>query len=74
MTRVLQENLLKDEEFCIQVDAHSKFVKNWDTVAMSEWGKTANEYGIISSVPPDVRMMDKRVDEMNHVCQATFTR
>ena len=74
MTRVMQENLLGEEEFCLQIDVHSKFVKNWDTVAMSEWGKTANEYAIISSVPPDVRMIEKRVEEMNHVCQATFTK
>ena len=74
MTRVMQENLLEDEEFCLQVDAHSKFAKNWDTVAMDEWGKTANEYAIISSVPPDVKTIDKSVGEMNHICQATFTK
>ena len=40
---------------------------------MNEWGKTGNEYAIVSSVPPDEREMDKRGGEMNHVCQATFT-
>ena len=73
MTRVMQENLLNDEEFCLQVDAHSRFVKSWDTVAMNEWGKTENEYAIISSVPPDYSTMDRTQGEMNHVCQATFT-
>jgi hypothetical protein len=76
MSRVMQENLLGEEEFCMQVDAHSKFAKGWDTLSMGEWGKTNNEYAIISTVPPPFHALEGAGAgaELNHVCQATFTQ
>ena len=71
MTRVMQESLLGEQEFCLQTDAHSHFVKGWDTLSMNEWGQANNEYAILSTKPPALDSDDK---EVNHVCQATFTK
>lgn len=71
MSRVMQESLLGEQEFCLQVDAHSHFVKGWDTQSLDEWGMAANEYAILSTKPPALDTADK---EVNHVCHATFTQ
>jgi hypothetical protein len=80
VSRVMQEQLLGDEEFCLQVDSHTKFVKNWDEILMKTWADANNEYGIISTVPPSTSTIratqfGESVDEshLNHMCSATFT-
>jgi hypothetical protein len=40
------------------------------------WQSTENEYGILSTVPPDLPMLGKNFHdhfEVPHICQATFT-
>lgn len=49
--RALGRKLLGNEEFCLQIDAHMKFVQDWDEKAKQEWSATKNEFGIISNVP-----------------------
>jgi hypothetical protein len=47
----MARKVLGQEEFCMQVDAHTTFVKGWDDLAKTEWKNTENEFGIISNVP-----------------------
>jgi len=54
VSRALGRKLLGNQEYCMQIDSHSDFVKNWDTVAKSEWKATNNEYGVISAKPANV--------------------
>jgi hypothetical protein len=49
--RSLVRKVLGNEEYCMQVDAHTSFIQNWDTVAKSEWKSTNNEFAIISNPP-----------------------
>lgn len=49
--RSLARKILGNEEFCLQIDAHMKFVQDWDEKVKQEWSATRNEYGIISTVP-----------------------
>lgn len=49
--RSMVRKILNNEEFCMQIDAHSSFAKNWDQIAIEEWKKTQNEFGVISNVP-----------------------
>jgi Glycosyltransferase (GlcNAc) len=49
--RSMTRKILANEEFCMQVDSHSSFRKNWDTLAKDEWKKTNNEFAVISHVP-----------------------
>lgn len=51
--RSLVRKVLGNEEFCMQIDAHTEFAPLWDELAMSEWKSTNNEFGIISNVPAD---------------------
>lgn len=52
--RSLVRKILGNEEFCLQIDAHSEFVKDWDEKLKHEWAATGNEFGIISTVPPAI--------------------
>jgi Glycosyltransferase (GlcNAc) len=49
--RSLVRKVLGNEEFCMQIDAHTEFAVGWDELALSEWKKTNNEFGILSNVP-----------------------
>ena len=49
--RSLIRKVLGNEEYCMQVDAHTSFIEHWDTAAKSEWKMTQNEYAVISHPP-----------------------
>lgn len=68
--RFFQSFLLKDEEFCFQIDSHSSVVQDWDTQLLSMWEKTENEYAILSALPPDVSTMGSNDISSPHLCQA----
>jgi Glycosyltransferase (GlcNAc) len=53
LARSMARKVLGNEEFCMQIDAHTEFVKNWDVLALEEWKKTENEFGVLSNVPAD---------------------
>jgi hypothetical protein len=50
--RSLARKVLGNEEFCMQIDAHTSFAKNWDEILKQEWKNTENEFGVITTVPP----------------------
>lgn len=52
--RSMARKILGNEEFCLQIDAHSEFVPGWDDKVKHEWAATGNEFGIISTVPPAI--------------------
>jgi hypothetical protein len=49
--RSLARKVLGNEEFCLQIDAHTEVVSEWDDKLQHEWAATGNEFGIISTVP-----------------------
>ena len=53
----MARKVLGNEEFCMQIDAHTDFAKSWDKIATEEWYRTNNEFGVISNVPA---AMDKK--------------
>lgn len=53
LARAMARKALGNEEFCMQIDAHTDFIKDWDHIVKSEWLSADNEFGIISNVPAD---------------------
>merc|ERR1719387_111950 len=39
------------EDFCMQIDAHTNFMKRWDEDTLNEWALTDNEYAVLTSYP-----------------------
>lgn len=64
-TRSLVRKVLGNEEFCMQVDAHTEFAPGWDTMVLEEWKNTHNEFGVVSNVPLPVA--EKSVASANEV-------
>ena len=57
LARSMARKAIGNEEFCMQIDAHTAFVKGWDTLAKQQWTSTENEFGILSNVPADKAKM-----------------
>ena len=66
--RSLGRKLLGNEEFCLQIDAHSQFVQDWDALLKKEWKSANNEFAIISHPPPATsELLDKQQHDANIV-------
>ncbi|KAF0694241.1 Aste57867_14877 [Aphanomyces stellatus] len=44
-----QQKLVGDQEFCLQLDAHSIFTNGWDKHLVDEWVSTENEMAVLST-------------------------
>jgi hypothetical protein len=73
VSRYMQNNLINNEDFCMQVDAHSDFAQHWDLGMLNTWEATSNEYAVISTRPPSINDPMIKEGEVNHLCQAAFT-
>ncbi|RQM30822.1 hypothetical protein B5M09_013165 [Aphanomyces astaci] len=49
--RHAQQQLIGDEEFCLELDAHSQLITAWDTKLVKEWVRTNNEMAVLSTYP-----------------------
>ncbi|KAI9994530.1 hypothetical protein PInf_011252 [Phytophthora infestans] len=49
-----QQEMIGDEEFCLQVDGHSIFTNRWDEIMLDEWKRINNEMAVLSVYPHDI--------------------
>ncbi|KDO27969.1 hypothetical protein SPRG_07246 [Saprolegnia parasitica CBS 223.65] len=47
--RHYQQKLVGDQEFCLQLDAHSVFTNGWDSSLINDWKSVGNEMAILST-------------------------
>lgn len=74
--RGLQPKTLQDEDFCMQIDAHSIFKKSWDMLMLQQWGMTENEFAVLSTYPTNYKDLDKNSNnhwEMPHLCGVSMS-
>ena len=79
LARSMIRKVLGNEEFCMQIDAHTDFAVGWDELAMSEWKKVNNEFGILSNVPAPkadkalyINESDSKFNEVPRQCALRF--
>ena len=48
------ELIKKEDDFCMQIDAHTDVIKDWDLAMLKQWGDIENEYGVITSYPTNI--------------------
>jgi Glycosyltransferase (GlcNAc) len=76
--RSLTRKLLGNQEYCLQLDAHSAVVPNWDVSLQREWTLTRNEFAVLSTVPPKISELPLRQpggeqeSVVPRMCQVTF--
>lgn len=65
--RAKATDLIRDEEYCMQVDSHMDFVYNWDIKMIKMWGMIDNEYAVLSTYvaqnTPDIKGINGAVDD-----------
>uniref|UniRef100_A0A7S1VEF1 Uncharacterized protein n=1 Tax=Grammatophora oceanica TaxID=210454 RepID=A0A7S1VEF1_9STRA len=49
--RSLGRKVLGNEEYCMQIDSHTAFTKDWDKIAKLQWKMVQNEFAVLSTVP-----------------------
>ncbi|KAE9302178.1 hypothetical protein PF008_g22553 [Phytophthora fragariae] len=49
LARNQQQNLIRDEEFCLQLDGHSIFTNGWDQNLLKEWKGIGNEMAVMTT-------------------------
>ena len=68
--RSYQTAMMKGEDFCLQIDAHSQFERGWDVLAREDWQLAGNEYAVISTYIHDIGALGQSWARTNvpHVC------
>ncbi|OQS03966.1 GlcNac transferase, partial [Thraustotheca clavata] len=51
IARYQQQQLIGNQEFCMELDAHSQFLNDWDVEIIKEWARTDNEMAVLSNYP-----------------------
>ena len=71
LARHKQQKLLQNEEFCLQVDAHTLFVKDFDDKLVQMYARTQNENAVLTTYVQDIADMGHRIGnhEIPHLCK-----
>ena len=77
VARAAQQSLLDpDDEFCLQVDAHTMLLPDWDEKLLGEWRSTLNEHAVLSTYVRRVSEYDQNVNgrwEVPHLCKTVWS-
>lgn len=66
VARYETEKLIGDQDFCLAIDSHLRFIKNWDDELIQQYDATGNPNAIITVYPKSTQYMD-RPDVNKHV-------
>ena len=69
-----------DEDFCMQIDAHSIFTTGWDVAFIDQWSQAQNEYAVLTTYPTNFKDIGESGEppnvnnhwEMPHLCRASL--
>ena len=77
--RVEITKMLKDEDFFMSIDSHTRFTKNWDEKILKEWDKCDNKNAILTTYPRpyEPEKHDNHEDGLKkvpHLCKTWFDK
>eukprot|EP01091_Cochliopodium_minus_P020687 TRINITY_DN911_c0_g1_i1.p1 TRINITY_DN911_c0_g1~~TRINITY_DN911_c0_g1_i1.p1 ORF type:complete len:363 (-),score=96.96 TRINITY_DN911_c0_g1_i1:508-1596(-) len=68
-TRYLVTTLYRGEEFFFQIDAHTKFVRNWDSKVIGNWKMIGYDRAVLSTHPLSHKMYkEEDLNVMSNLC------
>jgi len=70
--RALMRRLISDEEYVLQIDAHTDAIPSWDEELKSQWRAAENEYAIISTIPASLENKKEGLNDVRRMCRVTF--
>lgn len=79
LARSYQQDMITDQDFCLQVDAHTLFVEHFDVELVSMFARTKNEHAVLSTYIQDIYEMRRaerddaanELHEVPHICALT---
>ncbi|CAK4691730.1 hypothetical protein LEN26_014455 [Aphanomyces euteiches] len=75
LARHYQQKLVGNQEFCLQLDAHSVFTNGWDLGLVEDWKTTQNEMGVLTTYLHDLHNFinpdgsNNPPNHLPHICQ-----
>ncbi|ETV78557.1 hypothetical protein H257_08063 [Aphanomyces astaci] len=75
LARHYQQKLVGDQEFCLQLDAHSVFTNDWDVGMMQDWTTLNNEMAVLTTYLHNLNDFigddgtNKPPNHLPHICQ-----
>lgn len=51
----IERYLYKNERYYLCIDSHTRFVPNWDILAIQMWKSLHDPYAILTTFPPDIK-------------------
>jgi len=63
---VIQQNLYKDEDYFLQIDSHSRAIKDWDNILISQINKCPTEKVVLSTYPNGFNVLDENETYFDH--------
>lgn len=69
------ELVTTQDDFCMQIDAHTEFIQDWDLNMLHDWGSTNNEYAVMTTYPSNIKDLGQNVGgqwNMPILCGATI--
>ncbi|EQC36131.1 hypothetical protein SDRG_06247 [Saprolegnia diclina VS20] len=66
------EKGIKDEDFCLAIDSHLVFVKDWDAELLSQWDSLENDHAIITVYPKSTELLNNTeyANQLQLMCHA----
>jgi len=78
LARANQQTLIQDEEFCLELDAHSILLPSWDTKIIADWARADNEMAVLSTYIEGLEHIQSdgethvQEDQAPHLCRAAM--
>ncbi|KDO23105.1 hypothetical protein SPRG_11949 [Saprolegnia parasitica CBS 223.65] len=66
------EKGITDEDFCLAIDSHLVFVKDWDAELLSQWDSLENDHAIITVYPKSTELLNNTeyANQLQLMCHA----
>ncbi|RHY83424.1 hypothetical protein DYB31_012159 [Aphanomyces astaci] len=66
LARWQQQQLIENEEFCLNIDTHNQFLPNWDLEIVNEWLRTENEMAVLTTYPMGYDFIGPNLTHQRH--------
>ncbi|OQR87601.1 hypothetical protein ACHHYP_08494 [Achlya hypogyna] len=66
------EKGITDEDFCLAIDSHLVFIKDWDAELLGQWDSVENENAIITVYPKSTELLNNTeyADQLQLMCHS----
>jgi hypothetical protein len=64
---VIQQQLLTDEDYFLQIDSHSRAIKNWDKILISQIDRCPTKKVVLSTYPNGFNVLDEEEKYFEHI-------